>query len=237
MATATANGFGSLHLRHSRLRGTIDEVVAKFGAQITNRGLEIIYCPNISGDIGLLSGRTYNGFYMLDEGTEGYVPTPTAIQFPRIVEVHHTMVHGYPVSDGRLAMFGSPLEYYACPRATPADFDNTLRVLVEQSLYAGDAYTDPYPTCNWTGNVYKGSGGVGGVGISQTPPTSTTDHRLPIGYSRAPGTRIMQVNGNVTISNRRTSASDQYVEWLRAAGWTVTEIDDSLEDGIYRADD
>lgn len=211
----------------------------------TFRQIIINNSPNVIGNIyDILSddkGALASGIY----GDDHYKYHTSPRTFAKW-SFHHCGVHGYPIwrsideysqpDDYNFNTIPSIIEYYACPNASPTDFDNLLKAIVEQAAYAGPAWIGVSKRTSFVGPCYFGTG----ISFAHTDQRIGVTNAHPICYSYDTtktvvtlGTDHWYIDPIIKISNRRTSASDVYVNILREAGWTVTEVDDSLETGIY----
>ena len=198
------------------------------------RAIEIMYCPYITGDLSEIKfPSNFKVHYSIwgDSTTRDYVPhyeKPESMEVTREggsdryhVVFHHCGVHGVPNLDKINQIID--WEYYACPNASPEDFDGLIEELLTKWAYAV-----------WGGTV----DGIGftwiNSGLSANQLTSASDLARS-GYSYEAGQPIIPCYGTLKISNRTADPVKraERISLLRTAGWTVEEIDDSLEDGIY----
>lgn len=182
--------------------------------------LEISYAPHITGDLADIKEFAPGVNYNISDGTTGvrtYHPhfatpedtTVTREESPTIISFHHCGVYGVPnISTGNMIF---DWEYYACPNATPEDYDNFLEKLMTRHMGTQMA------TASSVGFVYANT--------------------FCQGYCYEVGKTIVPACGTLKISNRTANPTvrAEKLAILRAAGWQVTEVDDSLEDGIYAA--
>ena len=143
-----------------------------------------------------------------------------------MMSFHHCGVHG--VFDPTAFRWCIDWEYYACPNARPEDFDTTIDRIFENWNYGKLA-----TTVDGVGFVWSSTNG-GTVAYAPTLTCSDETYLL-LGYSYEAGKPLIGAYGNLKISNRTADPVKraEKLAILRAAGWQVEEVDDSLEDGIY----
>lgn len=237
--------------------------------------LELQNCPNVTGDLSELNIRAMPYYYRLcpfgekrtvDSYRSFYDDTKLSMDEagPFHVSIHHCMVHGYPRLKNHSIRYW---EYYACPNASPEDYDN----LIEQIVTQGDCWH--YGTVDGVGFCYMGFNSyavddpiveelrAAGATLMTVPSYGESDsacvlegphatlepdtlddgtiNDIIIGYSVEPNTNLICPDGTLKISNRTADPEHRALrlEQLRAAGWEVEEIDDSLEEGIYATRD
>ena len=199
--------------------------------------VQIQYAPEIKGDLaeftswnrlklwdiyGTSTERTY-----LPKNKNPYT-TETTRDFTykdAMMSFHHCGVHGIP--DESTFHWCIDWEYYACPNAKPEDFDGLIDKLIAHWNY-GKLST----AVDGVGFVWSATSGMMNYAPTLTCPSESA---ILLGYSYEAGKPIIGAYGNLKISNRTADPVKraEKLAILRAAGWQVEEVDDSLEDGIY----
>ena len=218
------------------IRATTRDLTNLMGQVYDIARVAIQYCPFITGDLQQFSvqkytaishytdiatgERTYHDYYKGSSNILFNEGSPDIWKF----SIHHTMVSGYPHMD--VAYDIVDWEFYANPNVTPKDYDSFLDELLN----------------NWNGYHIKETANVAGY---VTPNEDQNDwvaatpgeYQWKIGYCPSIGSKVLPAFGTLKISNRteNPTARTEKLEKLRSMGWIVTEIDDSLEEGIYAA--
>lgn len=221
----------------SSTRGTIEDIESLIGGAFKSR-IRINYAPYITGDLGNIKhwnskirydiwGTNPQRKYLPIEANPYSNTLRTDFTYEETcMSIHHCGVHGTPKDIS--SSFITDWEYYACPNASPEDFDNFIEEIFKGSFYG---------IC---GNTVDGVGFTWNSSSSAAASYNNTlicpnESALLTGYSYEAGKTIIPAYGNLKISNRTMDAEKraERLSILRDAGWVVEEIDDSLEEGIY----
>ena len=223
----------------SNTHGTVKDIDGLFTGTWRTK-IWVQYAPHIIGDLADITAwcqkRTWTIWGTSTERTyEPEEKTPYTSETTRdftykdtMMSFHHCDVHGVP-DIARLATKCIDWEYYACPNAKPEDFDGLIDALFEHWYYTLLATN---PAVDGVGFVWSSSSG------DFTPSlTCLNESCFLMGYSYEAGKPFIGAYGTLKISNRTADPIKraEKLAILRAAGWQVEEVDDSLEDGIYAA--
>ena len=222
----------------SKTHGTVKDINALFTGTWRSK-IWVQYAPEITGDLADITTwsqkRTWNIWGTSTERTyEPEEKNPFTSETTRdftykdtMMSFHHCGVHGVP----DLASHATKCidwEYYACPNAKPEDFDGLIDMLFEHHFYASLVTN---PVVDGVGFIWNSASGTN-YALSLTCPNESSQL---LGYSYEAGKRFIGAYGYLKISNRTADPVKraEKLAILRAAGWHVEEVDDSLEDGIY----
>lgn len=221
----------------SKVRVTVKEINALTSVGTWKSRIQIRYAPDITGDLAdigcwsqKLTWNIWGTSTVRDYEAMNVDPLSSATKTDFSIEdgcmsFHHCGVHGVPN-----LFYGSKCidwEYYACPNASPEDFDGLIEEIFEHWIYC--SITD---SVDGIGFVWNANNSANSYIPTLTCPGET--YQL-IGYSYEAGKPYIGAYGTLKISNRTADPVKraERLAILRAAGWTVEEIDDSLEEGLY----
>lgn len=233
----------------SNAYGTVEDINNTFTYICS--GIEIQYAPDITGDLARLNiphlepdysiwGTSYTRTYKPHITYPNGSVTRDGSAEVNHISFHHCGVYGVPDLGHSNMVFD--WEYYACPNATPEDFDGLIDQLMTSSFYTNHPIiVDGFFTGEYDPVTVDGVGFTWwAMQMGSMTSTLTSASNLPLsGYSYEAGKQIVPAYGTLKISNRTadSAARAEKLAILRAAGWTVEEIDDSLEDDIYATRD